>query len=205
MGNYFFGSVKCLKDDLEMQAKRNSVLLVVQFCALAIGIILGIIFKPTSFIYDYYSVNAENYYCIAMGQDSSAFSVLLNRVFVNLGYFIICFVLSLSVWLYPCAVLITVYRGFVLSLTLTVFSLHFGISGVLIGVFIVLPQNVITTIALMLFSTVSCFKLKKGKLDINALKKNGKYVAVFYVISFVGALIEFLVLFLLLRPMSFYF
>lgn len=207
MGKFFYSPLNKIKESVERSLERKTVLLLFEFAAFAVGIVLGVAIRPTGFIYNYYSLNAERYFYIAMGGGSSAFSVLLSRMLTNLGYYLVFFGLSFSALLLPCQVLITIFRGYILSLSLTVFTLHFGVTGVLIGVFLVVLQNLITSTSIILFS-VSTFDCRNKAVKTSAVKmatKRLRYAVFFYALSLVGALIEFLILSLLLRPMSFYF
>ncbi len=204
MSNFLFAPLAGFKDEIKKIFDKKLLFVVLQAAALVVGVILGIAIEPTRFIRDYYKTNAENYYALIMFSNSSGFSLLLERITVNLGYFAVFFALGMSVFLFPVSMLITAYRGFVLSLTIGIFGAEFGMTGVLIACFVLVPQNLIVTVCLALLPVIPIGCKSAGGIKC-FVRRYAVCAAILYLVSLAGALVEALILCLLLRPMNFYF
>lgn len=202
MSNFLFSSIKDFKSEIKKIFEQKLFFVVACALAFAVGIVLGAVLDPTEFILRYYTKNAENYYSIVMYSSSSCFNIFLERILVNSGYFLIFFALGLVPFLFPLKILIISYRGYVLSLTFAVFSAHFGMTGILLACFLILPQNLLTTVTLSLCSALNQKRKVKGK---GAMAEFLLFTFLLYLISIAGAVIEVIILGLLLRPMNFYF
>ena len=204
MGNFSFVKKEYLKNTVKEAFDKKTVLFVLHALALAAGLVLGAVTEPTKFIFRYYSENADNYYAVIMYRDSSVFAIFLTRMISDLGFFALGYLLGLSAVLFPVGLTVTAYRGYILSFTVALFGVRYGFTGVMISVFLILPQNLITTIALTVCSVVSAV-LKKKRKGKEFYIEYGVFCALGYALSLVGALIELLILGLLLRPLNFYF
>ncbi len=203
MSKFFVLNVKNIIWLVKNSFEKKLFLYILQGAALIIGIILGATVNITPFIYRYYATNAQNYYSLVMYANSSCTSVLFERIASNLGYFIIYFVLGLAGALFAVSLLITAYRGYVLGLVAGIFASQFGLTGILIFVFLVMIQNLITSAALC-FAIILGSELKKICCK-DFIANYAVICAALYIVSLVGALIEALILGLLLRPLNFYF
>jgi len=204
MGNFISEKVRGVKDILKDTLDKRFIFIIIHLAAFALGIIIGITTEPTVFIFNYYSDNAKNYYRIVMYAESSCFNILLERIISNLGYFLVFAALGILPALLPLCALITAYRGFILTLTIKIFAAQFGLTGILLCCFLILPQNLITTIALIVCS-VTFPSIKKRCDGKKAFVNYLLLCAAAYAVSIAGAIIETLILCLLLRPMNFYF
>jgi len=204
MSSFFVSYINGFKGTIKGVFQKKLFTIIFQLICYGVGIILGLVFKPTEFIYDYFLGNAENYYCAVMYADSSVFSLFFDRIVINLGYFAVFFCFGLSPWLSIFSSEIIVYRGYILSVSLSVFSATFGLTGAVVGCFVLLLQNLVVTFTLIVCSSSSLYLVKqcKGK---SFFKAYGFTVAVLYFVSLIGAIIELFVAVLLLRPMNFYF
>ena len=203
MGKLKVANIKFLKEAIRDSFRDKPILFFIQTAAFGAGIIIACVFKNRPFMYDYYYTNAKNYYSAVMYYDSSCMGIIIGRVLSNLGYFAVFFVLGLSGILFPIGSLLTAYRGYIFGLTAGIFASAFGFTGVLIFILLILPQNLITTAAINLCLLLS-FSVKKtcGK---NFIAEYAVLCLIGYAISLLGAIFEALVLFLLLRPLNFYF
>jgi stage II sporulation protein M len=203
MGNLSFVFVE-IKNELKKILEDKFIILAILLIAMAIGIAFGIFYKPTEFIFGDYIVNVENYYNVVLSFDSPAASILVSRIGANLGYFALTLVLSMSIVLLPFTVVVIALRGFVLGFSSAVFVSHFGFTGVMIVLFLIIPQNLITTLALSVFYIASLY-CKRYHAIKNAWVKRILYLFVFLLISLAGAILEVFVLIVLFRPLIFYF
>ena len=204
MGNFSFVKTEYLKNTVKEAFDKKTVLFILHALALAVGLILGAVTEPTKFIFRYYSENADNYYAVIMFRDSSAFTIFLTRILSNFGFFVLGYLIGFSVALFPVSMIVTAYRGYILSFTVALFGARYGFTGVMISVFLISPQNLITSVALTVCSVVSVLLKKKCK-GKEFIINHGVFCGLGYVLSLVGAIIEILILGLLLRPLNFYF
>ncbi len=201
MSNFIFSTANTVKNDVRDAIDKKTLFFAIQILAFTVGLALAFVFKPTVFISEYLTENAENYYCAVMYADTGIFSIFFNRVVVNFGYFIIITGIGFVSFLFPLSTLIIAYRGYILGLTVCIFYSTFGLTGILIAVFMIMPQNIITTLAMILLSGMALY-LKKNRPFFKAYLL---YALLIYTVSLIGALIEIIILGLLLRPMNFYF
>jgi uncharacterized membrane protein SpoIIM required for sporulation len=85
--------------------------------------------------------------------------------------------------------------------------MQFGFGGVICCLFLVIPQHVITTIALILSSGCGCeyslrWHRQRARCDVNRFFVDCLF---YFVCSLIGIFIEQVLLLLLLRPLNFYF
>lgn len=201
MGKFSF--LNEFKISLKRTIDEKTFLLIIYFLSFALGIVLGMLAKPTDFILDYYSLSVENYYCVTLNPEASVWDIFFKRITTNLGYFIVFFPLGLSIFAMSFSIALIVFRGYVLSLSFIVFHSVCGFHGILISIFLILPQHVVTTFTLIFSVTMPLCNGKKK--DKNTLKKHLLNVLLLFVLSIFGDLIELVLLAFLFRPISFYF
>ncbi|MBP5307612.1 MAG: stage II sporulation protein M [Clostridia bacterium] len=204
MSKFFSEKTRDLKELLKETFDKRLVFILLALFVLAVGIIVGAVTDPTPFIYDYYAGNAQNYHYATMYAESSPINILIERTAVNLGYFAVIFALSLIPALFPISLIIMAYRGFILSLTVRIFLSQFGMTGMLTACFLILPQNVITSVSLIVCAVATPL-IKKRCVGKKYITNCLLFCALFYAISLSGAIFETLVLSLLIRPLNFYF
>jgi len=203
MGKFFYSSINDFKNSIKKTVDEKIVIILIYFLSFAVGVILGMLTKPTEFILNYYSVSVENYYCTTLNPDASVWDIFFKRIFTNIGYFVVFFPLGLSIFLMPFSVALIVFRGYVLSLSFSVFYTVCGLHGILISIFLILPQHLLTTLALIFAVTIPLCKEKhKGK---GGIKKQITNTIILFVLSVFGFLLELILLAFLFRPLSFYF
>lgn len=203
MSNFLSVKFSKIIKDLKSVVEKEFLLLILQIVCVLIGVALGIALKPNEFISKYYLRNAQSYYCAVMCSGSSLASLFFERIVVNLGYFIVFYFLGLTKWLIPIALSLLTYRGYVLCVSISVFSVSFGLTGVAIGCFVILVQNAITTLTLAMCFASSFFYRKFFNRCF--IKKYSIITVVLFTLSLSGAIIELLVALIILRPMNFYF
>ncbi len=170
-----------------------------------LGIVLGVIFF-SEHEKVLFADNVLDFLVLALCKSSSPISLFWSRIINALALFTLFALTSLTIYLSPLHYFIIIYRGYVLGAAGIVFITNFKITGLVLFVFCVFLQNLITTLSLILYSTIAY------KLSDNFDKcKNFNYKAyvfasfVFFLISVIGALIELILLLLILRPLNFYF
>lgn len=195
------GVYKRYKSIVESKKWQAITLIVVYI----IGIILGLIFfseREKVLFCD----NTIDFLVYALCKSSSPISLFFTRVLNSLWVFVFFSLTALTVYLCPLHYVIVAYRGYVLGAASIIFITNFKITGIVLFIFCVFLQNLITTLSLILYSTISC---KLAKSFLSCKKFNYKSYAstclIFYGISIIGALFELIMLVFIFRPLNFYF
>lgn len=186
-----------------MQSQK--ILLIVFACCYVIGLILGIVFFSEAEKV-FFAKNVVDFLVCTLSKEGNVGGLLLLRILNSLALFVVFALFLLCSWLIPFPALIVVYRGYVLGAALVAFLSGFGITGAVLFVFCVFLQNVITTVALIVFTAVACDFIKKARKLCNLnIKDYVLALIIAFLISVIGALVEFILLSLIFRPLNFYF
>lgn len=206
MKSSVFNCADTIKRRTEQAIKIFAWILIIYIVSLICGFLSGIFCDKESDIYVIFGAYTENYFLLVFGSLEKTFGIFLIRLSCNIGYFILAFITGLSVWLIPVNILIFIYRGFVLGLSMIISVRFFSTSGLVVFLFLIFPQHIITSACLVL-SGVCCVENQKSKKSCSFCKKNDywKCVLTFFLLSLIGAIFEFLILALLIRPLHFYF
>ena len=177
------------------------IALAVYAAFIIVGIICFINSQNDSFFYGF----TFDYYIKIFDAHSSPFSLLFTRLLNSVGYILIFFALGFVVYTYPLKLLIIAYRGAIIGSVGVVFLNLYGFNGFIIYITVVFPQNLIATIGLCVFSVLNLYQITDVKCHGDNLKVFAVNALIGFTFCFVGALYEFLVLIILIRPMNFYF
>lgn len=173
-------------------------------CCYATGILLGIFLsggKERALLTN----NVIDFFVMVYSKDGSVTNLLLIRMFSAFGVLLLFYATSFVVYTYCGHFLVIFYRGYVLGAVSVTFLIGFKVSGVILFIFCVLLQNVICSFGLMLFSTIMFDYLKCCKRISHYFKRHLIAFLFCFLICLLSALIEFLMLVCLLRPLNFYF
>lgn len=186
-----------------LQKRQNYAL--VLLALFVVGFCIGALFC-SNFEGSLLSKNAVEFYILALKKDSSVISLLFSRILFSLASFALFFGAGLLIFLYPIHFVVITYRGYILGACFVVFVSQFGLTGIVLFLFGVFLQNVITTLALTLFSVVALdyLKTKKRGCGNNFYNYLVLLVATF-LLSVAGCVAECVILGLIIRPLNFYF
>lgn len=201
MSDNIFNKVKEFPNRIRACAEKKYLMLLFSALFYIGGIIAGIFIDKDGVLFGYCTNNAQNYYCMIMFQENSAFSLFFSHMAASAGYFAIFFLFGITIFLYPLTLIVHFYRGYVFGGALVAFYSLFGAQGLVICLFTVVPLNIITTFALILVSP--CSELCKCNDRKKFICSHGTNVILLFIIAVLGGIIELLFLVLLLRPMSF--
>ena len=150
-GQSFFSEIKFSLFDC---FKQNKIKLLVSICFLFIALLTGIIIAIK--YYDSSSICLSNYGLADFSGgiiSSSFFSRFFSMLLIVLLLFGCCF----TSWTFPLAILILVYRTYLLGLNLTLMFILYGIPGMLVSLIIALPcQLAIIFILLISYLLLYC-------------------------------------------------
>ncbi|MBO4262160.1 MAG: hypothetical protein J5903_00040 [Clostridia bacterium] len=171
-----------------------------------LGIVVGIVYFFSRQDDAVFYGGVTEYYLKILDPCANPLSVLLTRIFVNAGYIVIVFVLSFVIFTYPLQLLIIIYRGAIIGVVGGVFFKAYGFYGGTVYLFVVLPQNIVVTFGLAIAGLLDFAHMidrkNCGKPDVKVFAEN---CIIGYCICFLGALYEFIVLLVMIRPLNFYF
>lgn len=174
-------------------------ILVIMF---GIGIISGIVLDKSVAIECYYVNYCDNYVYRIFSEFPGG--IFIDRAIVSVVYIALVFPLAFSVYFVPLQGFLIFYRGFVFgSVTVILFSVyHF--SGFLIWLIILLPQTLLFAAIYVTLSVLAfdCGGECRGRRDFCGMGGFVVYAVVALIASLLCALLEFLVIFLIFRPVS---
>ena len=139
--------------------------LIITMALCLISVALGIFFAIKLKNEDQLS-NAVNYGFVDFSVVSlNSFSAFLMRILSAVVFMLLIFLFSASIFLYPLAEIILMYKGYLLGLNICIILLTGGFSGFFISIFIIFPCQLlgllIFALFFSLFSKKSCDMGKK--------------------------------------------
>ncbi|MBR1867696.1 MAG: hypothetical protein IJ800_03850 [Clostridia bacterium] len=186
---------------IKYEIKYLIVAMAIYLVFIIIGIICFLNSQADSVFYGF----AFDYYIKIFDCQTSPISLLFTRLLNNLGYILVFFALGFVIYTYPLKLLIIAYRGAIIGSVSIVFINLYGFNGFIVFMTVVLPQNIITTLGLCVFSLLNLYQITDVKCNGNNIKVFAENAAIGFAFCFIGALYEFLILVILIRPMNFYF
>lgn len=182
--------------------KRGAKYVCILLSIYLIGFFVGVFFKEKCFIPNVYQTVCD-YYCRVLDADSSLFGFLFSRVAALIPFFLIIFALSLNKFSAAFSSLVFFYRGVVLGGVASLFAEMYFVSGGVVYLFAVFPQNVAATLG-----TIALLVLNARKFDLPIKQKARDLLenaAFSFAVCLIGVVYEFLALALVIRPLSLYF
>ena len=183
--------------------KRSNIIIAIGLIIVVLGVILGVCVNLSEPFYVVHQTNLINYYNKIFLIETTPFNILISRIFNCVLIFIPVFFLSFNRYTFFLSYIIVFYRSFVLGFALKLFLVEIAINGAVIFLLLVFLQGLILSLSIILFMCLSYNRVTKiNSITINLLLKN---LIVSLIFSFLGALIEFLLIFLVFRPIIIYF
>ncbi len=171
-----------------------------------IGIIIGIVYSKSKVHDGAFYRSVFNFYQRIFDSHSKPISTFWLRFLIDFGYTAIIFVFGLSIVLAPLNFLLIAYRGAIVGCVGGIFISLYGFNGCAVFIAVVVPQNLIVTVGIIVSGLLNfADNLDKCLPKENKIKEILINCAIGFLIMIVGALYEFLITVVLLRPMNFYF
>ena len=102
----------------------------------------------------------------------ATFNLIFYRFLSYTTVVVIVSITSLSVYLIPINFFLIAYRGYLLSLNVSIMVILYGIGGILTGIFVVLPCQLISLIIISFYAGSACKRAYNRKCyGTNHLKK----------------------------------
>ncbi|MBR6737583.1 MAG: hypothetical protein IKL82_04380 [Clostridia bacterium] len=181
--------------------KNNLILFWVLVGVFVFGVVLGLLTPVFSIFSKYFSDFGLIYFKAVLSPDSSAFSFLVKRLIYSLCFIGALYLLSLNKVLYYACFALMFLRAYFLGLSARIIISALGVFGVFSYLFLVFLQGVFVYVGASLY-LLSTYKKQCEKCYA---EKFFKKAILAFIISAVGAIIEFLLLVFLFRPLSFYY
>lgn len=182
----------------------NQIFCIFFIIAYFLGFVLGIIFGRNLNEYSDLFVIVNNYHTMIIGLYSNPIKLTFTRILNNVFYFLLLWVLCVSVYLSAFVAVTFFYRGLVLGNVFFLFFNTYAVHGIIIYIFIVFAQNLIVTFALLSISCIVYDMRMKNKCKYIS-SKYFKFFGVGFLISLFGALYELILLVAFFRPLNIYF
>ena len=189
--------------NIKQEVNKSQKVFVAGSVVFILGVILGLFLPSSQTVNDIFGDLAKNYFNSVFSVDASPIKNLFSRILTNALLIILVALFSLTVYTYFINFIIILYRGFILGLVFVVFIINLGFSGIITYLFLILANNIIVTIAIILFITLIYDSLICKTSNYTAvLIKNAIYS---FIVSLIGSVLEFLLLTCLIRPLNLYF
>ncbi len=192
-----------IKINEKIKIVQNSFKLIIFFgICYVFGVALGLFFKNDCYNPGIYNA-VSNYYIIIFDTCTSVLSIFFKRILTCFGVFAIVFLLGLNNISVYLASVIFFYKGLILGSVASVFFCNFGISGLIVYIFLVVIQNLIITGGMILAAILNSYIS-----DLSFGCKTKILIENFilcFAVCVAGALYELLFLTFVLRPLTLWF
>lgn len=163
------------------------------------GIILGIFVRSEDFL-DVIGFLSTDYFLVIFGKDSIS-SIFVSRCLNNLTMIVILSICFFTKYLIPLNYLFLCYRGFVFGSVIFYVGMSFGVAGVLLVIFLIIPIQFISNFIFIIASVNAITYAKKRYCDsiwIFVLS-----VATVFLLSVLSAVLESAIVVIIIRPLNF--
>lgn len=152
---------------------KKTCFIIVIVCLL--GILTGV-FTAINYCNGQSLINFNDYsICKFLSGDLATLNLFFSRFFSYTLVLTIIWVSSLSVYLFPVSLFVLAYRGYLLSLKVSIMIILYGVSGFITGFIVVFPIHLAGLILLSCFACLcfkkACLKRKFGTCNFNLWDK----------------------------------
>ncbi len=185
--------------------KQNKILVILLSGCFLAGMIFGVIL-PNFNEKDFFRQNAFNIVCQSLTSGGKVSALVFNRLFSDIFCLLVIYVLGTTLVFLPVNFFLVIYRGYIQGAVMSGLLSCFGITGIILYLFIVFLQSVISTFALILM-TICAYDLhkKKCKRKIKVFDYLTCEVIICFLIVVLSLVLQVLLLLLFLKPMNYTF
>ncbi len=183
--------------------KKNKNIVVFSIAVLILGVILGIVLSIGEDLECLYKEHLSSYLIKVFSREYSPFKLLFDRLFNCFLILLLVAVLSLNKYTFYLNFLLLFYRAFILGLAAKIFITGASVNGFLTFVFLIFVQATLLCLSIIVF-----LALTYAKHDCNFKKTLSIVIKIFFVclaIAEIGAVLEFVFIVFMFRPISVYF
>ena len=183
--------------------KKNKNIVVFSVAIIILGFILGVVLSIGEDLECLYRDHLSNYLIKVFSKECSPFKLLFERLFNCFLILLLVAVLSLNKYTFYLNFILLFYRAFILGLAGKIFISGALVSGFLTFVFLIFIQATFLCLSIIVF-----LALIYGKHDCNFKKFviiSIKILLISLLIAEIGAVLEFIFIVFMFRPISAYF
>ena len=174
---------------------------VIVFCTMfVIGIMCGIVIEKSVTIYRYYLNYCDNYIYRIFSESPSG--ILLDRVLSSAFFLLLTIPTAFCIFYLPVQALLIFYKGFIFGTVTVILISVYKFSGFLVWLIILLPQTLLFAAVYICFSVIAYDFVRERRCRGTGIKELFTYFLIALLSSLVCALIEFLLVCLIFRPVS---
>ncbi len=195
--------MKNLVCEIIYNIKRSKNIVIISLVVFLVGFIFGLIVTVNEEIFDIHKSHLFLYYEKIFSNEKLGLSLLVSRIVNSLLLLILVGVLSLNKYTFYLNFLVLFYRAFILALIGKIFILELLVLGAILYVFLILVQAVFISVAIIVFMAI--IYNKNGKIDNSFISLILNAYLISGAIAIIGAIIEFLLIIMLFRPLNLFF
>lgn len=147
---------RTIEERVTFVCRRNKSALLIFAAAFVLGFILGLIFGGAGVYTDVIFHDSINFSMMIFGGEIGFFAIAARGFVINLQYFALVFIFSLSVFFVPLHYVFISYKGYVLGAAAVVFTRVLGAHGFCNLLILVLPQQIILLFLSAFLSACRC-------------------------------------------------
>ena len=195
--------MKSIVDKIIKNINANPFVLMVNGFVFIVALFLGGFLGVNESSVSIFTDSVCNYYISVLALDSSLILFFIKRI-VNIAlFFLPIALLCLNRYSFFITFVFVGYRGFILGISFKVILTAFSFNGFVVWLFLIFIQNLVVTFAIVVFLS-NIFSDVYCDVKLNN-KKFNRYLIISLLIALVGAIIEFLLLICIFRPLNLYF
>ena len=192
----------CILREIGASVKKRFVVTVIFFALFVIGILSGIVIEKPASIECYYLNYCDNYIYRIFSESSGG--IFVDRLLSSAFFIVLTIPLALSIFCVPLQGILVFYKGFVFgTVTVILFSVY-RFSGFLVWLVVLLPQVLLFSAAYVVLSVLAfdCGSENRLRRDFGCMRGFLVYLLLAAIAALLCALLEFLVVCLIFRPVS---
>ena len=183
--------------------KRSNTIVIISVIVFALGLLLGVFITLPTDILDVFSSQSIIYYTNVLCLEFSPISLLISKTLSLALLLLVVGLFCLNKYTIYLNLIILFYRGYILGVVLKVFLSNLLIIGAIIFLFLILIEAIFLLLSIIIFISIMQDACEKS---FNLIFQRGvKCYILCLLIAIIGAILEFLFIVMLFRPLNFFF
>lgn len=189
-------------DYINITCRKNKKIFFCLVCFFVTGLVLGLFLGSSGLYSDKFFDDSINFTVLIFTNQISVWSIIFRSFFINLQYFVLIFLFSLSIYLLPLHFLFITYKGYVFGAAIIVFTKAMGLHGFSTVLIIVLPQQLILLFALSLYICATSYVTASYRKSFVCFSMHLKTCLVYFCLSLCNIVIELLIIYVIIKPFN---
>lgn len=183
--------------------KRSNTIVIISVIVFALGLLLGVFITLPTDILDVFSSQSITYYTNVLCLEFSPISLLISKTLSLALLLLVVGLFCLNKYTIYLNLIILFYRGYILGVVLKVFLSNLLIIGAILFLFLILIEAIFLLLSIIIFISIMQDACEKS---FNLIFQRGvKCYILCLSIAIIGAILEFLFIVMLFRPLNFFF